>query len=869
MAVERFGAADASCAAESVGTWAEQVLALAELGRGADARGLAARIESSAEADVRARAAARDAVARLDARDHTKAVARDGDVQRWLVRARGALVRGDFAEAAASFEQAAVIDPPRPAALALASLAARHGDDDVRAHILADRALAAAEAASGELLRVRFRRAWSSAHGIRWISDDELWLDDGDGVALLDADTGRTLLELVGRGVSSSASVDTSISALWPGSEGGPSIGDWTRDGLEIRLEGAPPVTLPHPLEEVRLGPHPSDVYAGAVAVSVDGRHVATGGVGGDVRIWDLPGGELVEHFVLPGSGPGVPEGPPDPRGYVQALAFSTQGDLVAAGNAERVVVRRWQRREELARLELTPDPESHHTPSLVGLAFDSAGERLLVSTRAYLAQWDLATGASVGRPMASPRRSDSVRFSPGGHFVLVGSGLETTSFPATLDGPPLPATAADAALSLSDARWARHDGEGLAVGRPGDAEPSRLHGLGAAPPAAGVAFSSTGALLTSWGSGADSAAWVWHTRAGTGAAGAEVRDAALGGDVLATVDGEGRISVIDAVSGETRASFTSPSVRRVELSSDGRILAEDGEAGLCFHASATGARLACADIERSRWASVVSLSPDGALALVQASALVLVSTADGVVQSELQGPTQHVAWAAGGSHFAWTAGDGSAVYVGSVADWKVTKLSGTVAASALFLSGDGTTLVVGHLGGARRWNLTTGEARDLDLGTGFSLLGMSREGVLAVAREGEQTIELWPVGDDGSPRRVAAADFARLYGPLSERVAFSTDGRWLALATNDGVRLVSAHDGREEARLALAPRLDALLVSYDDGRHAEIGAREPGVGAGGELVCQVGAYAFSFDFCRDLVLTPGAWTRRFATTGE
>lgn len=114
-----------------------------------------------------------------------------------------------------------------------------------------------------------------------------------------------------------------------------------------------------------------------AIAVSRDGRHLATGGWDAKARIFDRETGEVLH--VLPHGGD-----------YVHAVAFSPDGLYLATGSNDSTgYVQLWDRQTGRRIRSFMG-----HEDAVVSVAFSNQGSRLLTSSYDKTARlWDVATG--------------------------------------------------------------------------------------------------------------------------------------------------------------------------------------------------------------------------------------------------------------------------------------------------------------------------------------------------------------------------------------------------------------------------------------------------------------------------------------------
>ncbi|KAG9092213.1 hypothetical protein FS749_015913 [Ceratobasidium sp. UAMH 11750] len=144
-----------------------------------------------------------------------------------------------------------------------------------------------------------------------------------------------------------------------------------------------------------------------AAVFSPNGRRIATGSVGGTVRVWDAETGAALLEPI---------------RGHshrVQSVAFSHDSRRIVSGSDDKTV-RMWDADTSAALLE----PLCGHSGPVRSVAFSPDGERIVSGSEDKTIRiWDAETGAALLQPLRG--HSDpvlSVAFSPDCHLIFSGS---------------------------------------------------------------------------------------------------------------------------------------------------------------------------------------------------------------------------------------------------------------------------------------------------------------------------------------------------------------------------------------------------------------------------------------------------------------
>jgi WD40 repeat protein len=151
----------------------------------------------------------------------------------------------------------------------------------------------------------------------------------------------------------------------------------------------------------------------GAVAITPDGKSLATAGEDAKARVWDL---------TNPSDPPRVFVGHTGPVGCV---ALTPDGKILATGGIEDNTVRFWDLRQSAA----SPIVHRNHATGVVSMALarDKSGFRLATASADLLALWDLSTPKADPLPLREGNVSGGgcLAFTSDGSGLVVGGSLE------------------------------------------------------------------------------------------------------------------------------------------------------------------------------------------------------------------------------------------------------------------------------------------------------------------------------------------------------------------------------------------------------------------------------------------------------------
>lgn len=464
------------------------------------------------------------------------------------------------------------------------------------------------------------------------------------------------------------------------------------------------------------------------IAISGDGRTLATAGNDRQITLWDLSSPapvpiELGKH-----------------RAYVLCLAFSPDGSTLISGS-EDGYVNLW---DVAGRRSKLPEPLRRHTGAVTGAAFSPRGSQVTtIGGDGSIKVWNPDT-AEVTLQQGHPGQVLSIAFTPDGNGLLTG-GEDGAVRVWDLTANPEPRVLA------GHSRWIRalaFSGGGQSLASASADGSVRLWDLSGARPSMVLRPEPT-----------PPPAWTLaQPELLRGGDPNSIMGAAFMPDrsQIITADFGGRVRLWDAASGKQQQIFESADgpIWALDLSRDGATLAAAGYSSktLIVWDVASRKRKAILSGHTDRiWC--VAISPDGRTIASAANDLTirLWNTADGAQHRLIHTPVEFLyalAWSSDGQTLAASGEDRRVRLWNSTTGQEQEPFAAhpaTVRGLAFFP--DGKTLAAGGDDGAiRLWDLATHQERSTLRGPGSSVwsIAVSQDGQAIAGGDGDGAITLW-----------------------------------------------------------------------------------------------------------------------------
>jgi len=563
---------------------------------------------------------------------------------------------------------------------------------------------------------------------------------------------------------------------------------------------------------------HTSTVWG--VAISPDGKYLATGSSDGTAGLWDLATGETVRIF----SGH---------TGEVGEVEFSPDGKyIVTAGGADKSA-RLW----DVVSGE-TVQVFSGHTGSVDSVAFSPDGKYMVTSGGADKTArlWDVVTGETlhifVGHTEYVPR----VAFSPDGKYVLTGSvdrtarlwdaatgdQIKVFSVPSGIESLTFSPDSKDIALGTSDGKaqiWSFGTGQ---LVREFSGHQGYVHG---------IKFSPDGQTLVT--ASADRTIQLWDVDTGQlirvlGVHSAEVQAVAFSSDgrfvATASDDKTARVWTLQTFPGGIEFNGNSGPIWQASFSPDGkRMITANNNGTAHIWDATTGQILATLSGHADTMRGAV-FSPDGKTVLTTSAdhTARLWDASTGKELSRFEGHTGLVnrgLFFPDGKHIITTSYDGTA-RVWDVQTGRTTLTytnQGPDHVNRIVFSPDAKTVATsGDDGTARIWDPLTG--KDIMIfkhKDGVTGLAFSPDGKYLVTCSFDGSVRLWDV-ESGKEVREFAGHPGGAFG-----AAFSPDGKYVLTSGIDGTARLWGVQTGEEIRRFTGHASEVRAVSFSpDGKY-------------------------------------------------
>jgi WD40 repeat protein len=492
----------------------------------------------------------------------------------------------------------------------------------------------------------------------------------------------------------------------------------FTGGGKELEVADAAAAGTWNLTDRARITAHrfASPAQGNAVAFSLNGQTVATGGADGNVRLWDAA---TQQEIGPPMSSDAKP---------VAAVSFSPDGTLVAAGSADGNVQLWDTATQQEAGTALVAG-----AAQVAALTFSPDGKLLATGGQdGAVRLWDVATQSQAGPTMATGDAVSALAFGPGGTTLASAESDGATELwnvtTQTQTGAALTVqgSAGVSALAFSPAA------DALATGN-GNGSIQLWNPAGFHQPSAPLALGSVG---------------VGSVGAGAAAGGHTPAAFSADGGLLATSSGHGTVRVWN-VTARRPAGPPMDSYRTVTglaLSPDGKTLAVAGS-GVQLWQTGTGQRIGATlpSAGNGRYRAV-AFSPD--------ATMLVTLGADGTARI-WDVATQQPA--------------GAAMTVDG---------PGTVGGAVAF-SPDGRTLATAGAGGqVDLWSVATRQrlGKPMPAGPGTTMLAFSPGGARLATAASDGSVRLWNVTTQQEIGAPMAADaqpvYAAAFGPGGSTLA-------------------------------------------------------------------------------------------------
>lgn len=539
---------------------------------------------------------------------------------------------------------------------------------------------------------------------------------------------------------------------------------------------------LCHP-DRTSLKAHHLPIYS--VAVSPDGRWMATGSLDRSVRIWEMGTFRLVRELR-------------SHMAEVTAVTFSPTGNLLATADAHGEV-RLWNPSNGQSVRELAAQPGRAPLRSLV---FSPSGRRIAAgSGDGNVRLWELATGKATGLQLTRTGSVTSVAFSADGKYMGAAAGGRAFVLPAggaapearALGGPGDPVYYVAFSPNGTQLIAAREDGVLVRW----HTQTGRRSGLfrGRSASVSGVAFSPDGRWLASVG--ADTVVRLRRATTGEEIAAFDGHTAALTslafsphGDVLITGDYEGTVKAWDTPGAPQSRPAHLGEEEAVRLSGFGP---EDGGPVLS---------------PGSEWAAAVA--PGGGIRLWE-----LVKGGRTLTLPRPDGGASSLTFSADGQWLAVGARNGGLRLYDTRTGEAIQNTPSLLLPHLLALSRNGYMLAARRGATVEVWDLRAGRLLHVLQGhrSRISAAAFSPDGKRVVTASWDKTARVWDLATGrllvSLPPQSRAVQF----------VAYSPDGATLAVGGGAGLALWDPYLPRQSLTLSGAAPAFATAAFSPDGR--------------------------------------------------